>query len=112
MDELEKSSDIICLLTKNSRRKPWVLYEAGVARGRKNMQIIGLCIGIRISPNSPIAIYQACECDKEGLLALMTQLIQRNTELDVEHKKTKSNMESSVEQFIANLEKEQDGNGQ
>ena len=33
MKKLNQATDVVCLLTKNSLDRPWILYEAGVARG-------------------------------------------------------------------------------
>lgn len=32
MSKLEKASDVVCLLTERSLDRPWILYEAGVAK--------------------------------------------------------------------------------
>ena len=34
MRNLESASDVVCLLTSRSLDRPWILYEAGVAKGK------------------------------------------------------------------------------
>src|SRR5947199_4403504 len=34
MKKLDDASDIVCLLTQNSIDRPWILYEAGVGKGK------------------------------------------------------------------------------
>src|SRR5690349_9096002 len=34
MKKLDEASDIVCLLTQTSVERPWILYEAGVAKGK------------------------------------------------------------------------------
>jgi hypothetical protein len=34
MKKLSTASDVVCLLTQRSVERPWILYEAGVAKGK------------------------------------------------------------------------------
>ena len=34
MSKLERASVVVCLLTERSLDRPWILYEAGVAKGK------------------------------------------------------------------------------
>jgi hypothetical protein len=35
MDKLNSASAVVCLLTERSLGRPWILYEAGVAKGKE-----------------------------------------------------------------------------
>src|ERR1700677_4167228 len=39
MEKIDEASDVVCLLTKNSVDRPWILYEAGVAKGKLNKKV-------------------------------------------------------------------------
>src|SRR3954469_11606553 len=46
MKKLESASDIVCLLTSRSLDRPWILYEAGVAKGKLDTPVYGIAVGI------------------------------------------------------------------
>ena len=46
MSKLEDATDVVALLTKNSIERPWILYEAGVAKGKLNRNVLGIALGI------------------------------------------------------------------
>jgi len=79
MKKLCSASDIVCLLTERSLGRPWILYEAGFAKGRSDVPIIGLALGIPLSKTStgPFGQFQNCGDDVESLTKLVTQLTQR-----------------------------------
>jgi hypothetical protein len=49
MAELNNSSEVICLFTERSIGRPWILFEAGVAKGLSNISVIGVALHIPIS---------------------------------------------------------------
>src|SRR5215210_3145772 len=49
MRNLNLASDVVCLLTQRSLERPWILYEAGVAKGKLETQVIGIVLGIPLS---------------------------------------------------------------
>lgn len=42
MEKLKVASDVVCLFTERSLERPWILYEAGVARGTMQTPLWGL----------------------------------------------------------------------
>lgn len=46
MKKLESASDVVCLLTPHSVGRPWILYEAGVAKGKMDTPVHGLALGV------------------------------------------------------------------
>ena len=88
MGQLDNASDVVCLLTPMSLERPWILYEAGVARGKLNTPVHGVAIGVPLSKaaTGPFAQFQNCGDDEESLTSLVMQLVDRipNAEPDRE----------------------------
>lgn len=79
MKKLESASDVVCLLTPNSIGRPWILYEAGVAKGKLDTPVHGVALGISLQNAStgPFAQFQNSDDSEESLTHLVTQLVQR-----------------------------------
>ena len=60
MDKIDEASDVVCLLTQRSVDRPWILYEAGVAKGKLGKQVIGVAMGIQhsVAFTGPFAQFQ------------------------------------------------------
>jgi hypothetical protein len=86
MGKLNEASDIVCLLTPRSLDRPWILYEAGVAKGKLNTPVYGVVLGIPLgrAHTGPFAQFQNCDDDEESLTKLVIQLLARipNSEPD------------------------------
>ena len=119
MDNISKSVAIICLLTKNSVKKPWILFEAGLAKGRfPNRAIRALNIDANIK-NSPFSNFQlchlcickcpiVCRCvkkEEKEVAELVKQIVQDNTTLIITNKDTLNVIEKAVKAFFKNLQK-------
>lgn len=79
MKKLETASDVVCLLTPNSVGRPWILYEAGVAKGKLDTPVHGLAIGIPLQNAStgPFAQFQNSDDSEDALTQLVMQLVRR-----------------------------------
>lgn len=79
MKHLEQASDVVCLLTENSLGRAWLLYEAGVAKGKMDTPVHGLALGVPIAKAStgPFAQFQNCDGDAASVAKLVTQLAKR-----------------------------------
>lgn len=79
IDALQNSSDVVCLLTSNSLNRPWILFEAGMAKGKINTTILGLAIGIPLTNVStgPFAQFQNCDDQENSLTKLVRQLVSK-----------------------------------
>ncbi|MDR0884361.1 MAG: toll/interleukin-1 receptor domain-containing protein [Oscillospiraceae bacterium] len=79
MTKLDNATDVVCLLTKNSFERPWILYEAGVAKGKMNKQVLGIALGIPLGKVStgPFAQFQNCTDDANSIGKLVIQLLKR-----------------------------------
>ncbi|WP_198147204.1 toll/interleukin-1 receptor domain-containing protein [Pseudoxanthomonas mexicana] len=76
---IQSSSDVVCLLTERSVDRPWILFEAGMAKGKLNTPILGVALGIELKNAStgPFAQFQNCADDEESLTKLVFQLVDR-----------------------------------
>ena len=79
MSKLDAASDVVCLLTQRSLERPWILYEAGVAKGKLNTPVFGVAMGIPLSRANigPFAQFQNCDDNVESLTKLVIQLVKR-----------------------------------
>lgn len=83
---IQSASDVVCLLTERSVNRPWILFEAGMAKGKLDTPILGVALGIQLKDAStgPFAQFQNCGDDDESLTKLVFQLVDRipNSEPD------------------------------
>lgn len=79
MKKLEVASDVVCLLTPNSVNRPWILYEAGVAKGKLETPVHGVALGIslQIASSGPFAQFQNSDDTDDSLTQLVMQLVSR-----------------------------------
>jgi hypothetical protein len=80
MLNLGDATDVVALLTQHSIDRPWILYEAGVAKGTMATTVFGVAIGVPLEQAStgPFAQFQNCGDDEDSLTKLVLQLIRRN----------------------------------
>lgn len=80
MERLKDATDVVALLTEQSLGRPWLLYEAGVAKGRLDTVVFGLAVGVPLDRASigPFAQFQNSSDDEDSLTKLVLQLIRRN----------------------------------
>jgi len=86
IESLQDSSDVVCLLTELSINRPWILFEAGMAKGKLNTPILGIAVGVPLHNVSigPFAQFQNCDDDVASLTKLVKQLVKKlpNSEPD------------------------------
>jgi hypothetical protein len=82
MSSLKDATDVVALLTPHSVNRPWILYEAGVAKGKLDSKVLGVAIGIPLEKAStgPFAQFQNSDDDVDSLTKLVLQLIRKNPE--------------------------------
>ncbi|HEY2033208.1 MAG TPA: hypothetical protein VGH02_05935 [Rhizomicrobium sp.] len=80
MSRLEESTDVVALLTHQSIERPWILYEAGVAKGKLETTVLGVALGVPLETVSagPFGQFQNCGGDEDSLTKLVVQLLRRN----------------------------------
>jgi TIR domain len=79
MDKLAAASDVICILTERSLERPWILFEAGVAKGKLSTPVHGLALGVPLSRSSTGPFYQFQNSDDsiQSITKLVLQLCKR-----------------------------------
>lgn len=80
MSQLGDATDVVALLTKHSTDRPWILYEAGVAKGKLDTNVLGVALGVPLEKVSsgPFAQFQNCSDDEDSLTKLVIQLLKQN----------------------------------
>lgn len=80
MSQLGDATDVVALLTAQSIDRPWILYEAGVAKGKLETTVLGLALGVPLDKVStgPFGQFQNCGDDENSLTKLVMQLLRRN----------------------------------
>jgi len=86
MTRLQSTTDVVCLFTENSLDKPWILFEAGVAKGKLNTPVIGIALGVPLSRISTGPFYQFQNMDdsEADLIKLVHQLARRIQGLELD----------------------------
>lgn len=80
MEKIKDATDVVALLTPQSLGRPWLLYEAGVAKGRLDTVVFGVALGVPLESAGvgPFAQFQNSGDDEDSLTKLVLQLIRRN----------------------------------
>jgi len=87
MDKIDEASDVVCLLTQRSVDRPWILYEAGVAKGKLGKKVIGIAMGIQhsVAFTGPFAQFQNNDGSIESVTKLVLDLVCSVPGLDPDH---------------------------
>jgi hypothetical protein len=80
MSRLAEATDVVALLTPQSVDRPWILYEAGVAKGKLDTTVLGIALGVPLDKVStgPFGQFQNCGDDEDSMTGLVLQLLSRN----------------------------------
>jgi hypothetical protein len=111
MDKLDEASDVVCLLTKHSIDRPWILYEAGVAKGKLDKKVLGIALGIplKLAVTGPFAQFQNNDGDVDSVTNLILALMKKVPGLDPDHDVVKAQVEKFVaksKEIADNIEKQ------
>jgi hypothetical protein len=84
MGKISDATDVVALLTPNSIDRPWILYEAGVAKGKLDKPVFGFVVGVPFdqATTGPFAQFQNSADDEDSLTKLVLQLIKRNSDAE------------------------------
>ena len=84
MEKIDEASEVVCLLTKRSVERPWILYEAGVAKGKLGKKVIGIAMGIHSSVafTGPFAQFQNNDGSNDSIKKLVMDLVCKVPGLD------------------------------
>lgn len=96
MLKLGDASDVVCLLTKRSLERPWILYEAGVAKGKSDTSVFGIALGVPLQSVStgPFYRFENCDDTEADLIKLVRQLTSRVPKLKPHDNVVKSQVET------------------
>ena len=86
MAKLQSTSDVVCLFTERSLDRPWILFEAGVAKGKLNTAVVGVALGVPLNRISAGPFYQFQNMDdsEPDLIKLVNQLARRIPGLELD----------------------------
>lgn len=84
MGKINDATDVVALLTSNSIDRPWILYEAGVAKGKLDKPVFGIIVDVPFTQatKGPFAQFQNSGDDEDSLTKLVLQLIKRNSDAE------------------------------
>ena len=96
MEKLRTTSDVVCLFTGRSLDRPWILFEAGVAKGRESIPVMGIALGVPLSrvTSSPFYQFQNTDDSPEKLSKLVRQLADRVPKLELDSDVVKQQIEA------------------
>ncbi len=85
MGKINDATDVVAILTPRSIDRPWILYEAGVAKGKLDKPVFGVVVGVPFekATRGPFAQFQNSADDSDSLTKLVLQLIKRNSEAEL-----------------------------
>ena len=86
MAKLQSTSDVVCLFTERSLDRPWILFEAGVAKGTLNTPVVGVALGVPLSrvTTGPFYQFQNMDDSEADLAKLVHQLARRISSLELD----------------------------
>lgn len=107
MDKIDEASDVVCLLTQNSVDRPWILYEAGVAKGKLDKKVIGIALGIPLSSaiSGPFAQFQNNDGDVDSVTKLVLELVRKVPGLDPDQQLVRTLVDGFVNKASEIIEK-------
>ena len=108
MLNLESASDVVCLFTERSLERPWILYEAGVAKGKLDTSVLGIALGVplRNVSTGPFYQFQNCDDSEDSLIGLVMQLTRRIPSLEPDEDVVRAQVQtfkSNVDEILSNL---------
>ncbi len=86
MEKLQTTSDVVCLFTERSLDRPWLLFEAGVAKGKLNTPVTGVALGVPLNrvTAGPFYQFQNMDDSEADLSKLVQQLARRVPGLELD----------------------------
>lgn len=96
MSMLQSTSDVVCLFTERSLDRPWILFEAGVAKSKLTTPVVGVALGVPLSRVSAGPFYQFQNMDdsEADLTKLVHQLARRVAGLELDAGVVKAQVET------------------
>jgi hypothetical protein len=109
MERLSSASDVVCLFTQRSLNRPWILFEAGVAKGKLDTPVHGIAMGVPLAQvaTGPFYQFQNCQDDEDGLTGLVMQLLKKIPNAEPDHEAIALQVrtfKTSTEELLARLD--------
>lgn len=111
MEKLDSASDVVCLFTERSIARPWILFEAGVAKGKLNKPVVGLALGVSLtsvtSGPGPFFQFQNLDDSEDSLIKLLKQLAERVPSLELDDDVLKAQVKvfkDKVDELVSEME--------
>lgn len=75
---IEVADHVVALLTPSSLDRPWILFEAGLAKAQPSGSVFGLAVGVPVDQASagPFGVFQNSGSDRDSLMKLCRQLVE------------------------------------
>src|SRR5437588_2132998 len=116
MQKLDDATDVVALLTARSLNRPWILYEAGVAKGKlsANDRVFGLALGVTLdeAATGPFAQFQNSPDEEDAIITLVLQLIRRHPQADPREEAVRRQVQAFRESVAGLLKGRKDESGQ
>ena len=79
MKKLQAASEVVCLFTERSIDRPWILYEAGLAKAKLETRVRAIAFGVPLTrlQTGPFFHFQNCEYTESELCKLVKELTSR-----------------------------------
>ena len=79
MEKLQSATEVVCLFTQRSIDRPWILYEAGVAKAKLTSRVRAIGFGVPLTKlqTGPFFHFQNLENTERDLSKLVRELTQR-----------------------------------
>jgi hypothetical protein len=79
MKKLQAASEVVCLFTERSIDRPWILYEAGLAKAKLETRVRAIAFGVPLTrlQTGPFFHFQNCEYTEDALSKLVQELTSR-----------------------------------
>lgn len=81
MEALARATDVVALLTQHSVGRPWILFEAGVSKGKRGREsvVFGVTLGIPLEKaiTGPFSQFQNSDDSEDELTRVVMQLVRR-----------------------------------
>jgi hypothetical protein len=105
MSQLGDATDVVALLTRHSIDRPWILYEAGVAKGKLDTNVLGIALGVPLDKVSvgPFGQFQNCADDEDSLTKLVIQLLSRNPDASPREAAIRTQVKTFIEHIKPSL---------
>ncbi|GHT06495.1 hypothetical protein AGMMS49525_14820 [Bacteroidia bacterium] len=107
-ENIDKSDNIFCLLTNNSYKSAWTLFEIGYTKASKAKQLVPIAINIDYNKklkDKPYSYFSIKQCNKNNIVQIIEKLLRNILVEEIAHKETfKIAINDDVDKFLKIVE--------